>query len=630
MRLLHTTNLSVEEVSRLANPRYAVLSHTWDETELSLQDLNSGNCRSKPGYLKIQKSCEKAKDRNTWIWIDTCCIDKSSSAELSQAINSMYQLYEDSDICYVYLGDFEDKQVSFQNLKNCKWFSRGWTLQELLAPSNVIFCNRDWTEIGSKRTLASTLSAITGIPLRVLQGSSVLHCTVAQRFSWAATRKTTRSEDIAYCLLGMFDVEMAPIYGEGSVKAFIRLQEQILKRWNDHSIFTWTPSHEPRNTGLLATSPKPFCKHRECFTWLKEVLDLSTEPFDPYEIFEPALYSSRTIAQEDGSIRPVSGSKNMHNQVSTPSLGPQGLQISLLLSDSADPDEVLDQHAPITRHIAVCLDLILKAAVGPRMGSHIILPLAVDLHRGFHSQNTSRRGHFSRFPTLLGNLAEYSLRSRCSNFQRRTFCVSQPDPIAKSEEAANFTFKALPATAKLIGSFIHAPTQQQTTVDITGPFHCRGGVFTFLHNARGQECQDIPFYIVFGMHGRKPKPWCHIATSRFATISKEEFKAPGLRLYEMAELRSTHFKASSYRLLHGRHIVRLLIAPGSHADSSLDFEITLLIFCEYGNEEDLELSAVSSDDEEDLELLAVSGDDQAKAATTSPKTGKRNCHGLDA
>jgi Heterokaryon incompatibility protein (HET) len=119
MRLLHTTSLSVE-VMKHTIPRYAILSHTWDETELSLQDLTSENCQSKAGYPKIQKSCEKARERNNWIWIDACCIDKTSSAELSEAINSMYRWYEDSDVCHVYLADFEGEKVSFHGLKKCK------------------------------------------------------------------------------------------------------------------------------------------------------------------------------------------------------------------------------------------------------------------------------------------------------------------------------------------------------------------------------------------------------------------------------------------------------------------------------------------------------------------------------
>jgi len=477
MRLLHTTTLSVEEVTRLAKPQYAILSHTWDETELSLQDLNSGSSWSKSGYLKVQKSCEKARIRNTWIWIDTCCIDKSSSAELSEAVNSMYRWYEDSDVFYVYLADFEDEEVSVQSMKNCKWFSRGWTLQELLAPSNVIFYNRYWAEIGSKRTLAGIISAITGIPLGVMQGSSPLRCTVAQRFSWAATRETTRSEDIAYCLLGIFDVEMAPIYGEGSTKAFIRLQEQILKRWNDHSIFAWTPSHEPRNTGLLATSPRPFCKHKECFRWAQDFIDLSAEPFDPYEHILPSRHSSYLRIDGDDIVSIAQGLQVDHIGP-TPNLGPRGLQISLLLSENANLNYTENMRPPVEQRVEICLDLDLMATIG-RHRARIFLPLAFEIYYGFHSQNLSRRGLFYRVPPILGSGAGYGVKSEQVSFRRQTFCVSQIDPVIRSEEGANFTFKALPASAKLLGSFICVPTQNQTTVDITSSFHCTGGSFRF-------------------------------------------------------------------------------------------------------------------------------------------------------
>ena len=187
--------------------------------------------------------------------------------------------------------------------KKCEWFTRGWTLQELLAPSNMVFWNKDWTKIGTKAELAEKLSSITRIPLSVFHGSSPLHYTVAQRLSWASKRETTRREDTAYSLLGLFDVYLAPNYGEGETKAFMRLQEEILKRWKDHLIFMWTPSHEPRNFGLLATSPEPFCKDKECFKWLEDTNDIPAESFDPYEFILPCDFCSWARTDDHGYVR---------------------------------------------------------------------------------------------------------------------------------------------------------------------------------------------------------------------------------------------------------------------------------------------------------------------------------------
>jgi hypothetical protein len=196
-----------------------------------------------------------------WQWIDSCCIDKSSSAELSEAINSMFQWYENSQICYTYLNDVavgeEDHERENSAFRNSKWFTRGWTLQELLAPQTVVFFNHGWFEIGTRTSLGPQISAITNIGENHLNKGLQLPST-AQKFSWASRRHTLRIEDTAYCLMGLFGVNMPLLYGEGS-KAFMRLQLEIIKVSDDDSIFAW--SHEsPRdlNAGLLANSPSAF------------------------------------------------------------------------------------------------------------------------------------------------------------------------------------------------------------------------------------------------------------------------------------------------------------------------------------------------------------------------------------
>jgi hypothetical protein len=228
---------------------------------------------AKAGYHKIRKCCEQAtRDGFEFAWVDTCCIDKSSSAELSEAINSMFQWYKDSAVCYAYLEDVDnilgdafdnlpDEALLKQVLEKSRWFTRGWTLQELIAPSVVEFYSKDWTEIGTKLSMIETISSITGIPLRGLLGDPLTSFNVGEKMSWAGQRSTTRKEDEAYCLMGLFDIHMPLLYGEG-YRAFFRLQEEIMKKVEDYTMFAWEPSvifsFSQTVTGLLASSPSAF------------------------------------------------------------------------------------------------------------------------------------------------------------------------------------------------------------------------------------------------------------------------------------------------------------------------------------------------------------------------------------
>jgi hypothetical protein len=183
---------------------------------------------------------------------DRCCIDKTSSAELSEAINSMYQWYKESTICYAYLCDVrEDK-----DFERSVWFSRGWTLQELIAPRNLRFYDIAWNPIGNKKDLLFRLATVMGVTLSVLETGITADCSVAQRMSWAAKRTTTGPEDMAYSLMGIFDINMPLLYGEGGKKSFLRLQEEIIKVLDDHSIFAWKGVGNG-GQGLLA--PHPAC-----------------------------------------------------------------------------------------------------------------------------------------------------------------------------------------------------------------------------------------------------------------------------------------------------------------------------------------------------------------------------------
>ncbi|CAJ2507705.1 Uu.00g088910.m01.CDS01 [Anthostomella pinea] len=241
MRLIDTTTLEVKEFigepSDPDFPRYAILSHTWGQEEVSFHDIqNLELARQKQGFAKIAKCCEKALEEGLrWAWVDTCCIDKTSSAELSEAINSMFKWYEAATICYAFLSDFDPGPWVEWTTSN--WFRRGWTLQELIAPYEVVFYFRTWKEIGSKRHFSEQLARTTRISQGILLHQEAMQeIPVATRMLWAKGRNTTRREDKAYCLFGILDVNMPLLYGEGG-KAFSRLHEMILKSTDDDTLF---------------------------------------------------------------------------------------------------------------------------------------------------------------------------------------------------------------------------------------------------------------------------------------------------------------------------------------------------------------------------------------------------------
>ncbi|KAH7016347.1 heterokaryon incompatibility protein-domain-containing protein, partial [Microdochium trichocladiopsis] len=245
MRLVDT---ATEQLIQLVSPpsRYAILSHTWEEDEVLFQDFEKGRAHERKGYAKFRGAVKLARDEcHRYIWIDSCCIDKSSSAELSEAINSMFTWYRKASICYVYLSDvstFERHPNIRHQLNRSRWFLRSWTLQELIAAISVHFYSREWTWLGRKNdpTWTYALNELTGIPVEVLQYSEgYKNASVAQKMSWAANREATREEDISYSLFGIFDINMAPLYGEGGASAFRRLQEEIIRRHADDSILAW-------------------------------------------------------------------------------------------------------------------------------------------------------------------------------------------------------------------------------------------------------------------------------------------------------------------------------------------------------------------------------------------------------
>ncbi|EAA30124.1 HET-domain-containing protein [Neurospora crassa] len=268
MRLINAHTLEIEYFTGTSIPNYAILSHTWVAKEATFQKWTNKWTRlthkHRPSFHKILATCRQARrDGLDYVWVDTVCIDKSSSAELSEAINSMYTWYEKAKICYVYLSDVaasgaKGNDDTFDSLRKSRWFTRGWTLQELIAPEHVQFFTKDWEVLGAKKALAVLISTITGIDAACLKKEKRLRdYSIAQRMTWAAKRETTRVEDLAYCLLGIFGINMPLLYGEGP-KAFMRLQEEIIKVSDDHSILAFET--DLSDNTLFAHHPSAFVK----------------------------------------------------------------------------------------------------------------------------------------------------------------------------------------------------------------------------------------------------------------------------------------------------------------------------------------------------------------------------------
>ncbi|KAK4644980.1 hypothetical protein QC761_309710 [Podospora bellae-mahoneyi] len=268
MRLINANTLRFEEFFEKPLPPYLVLSHTWGEDEVTFRDMQQPHLHlGKSGYAKITQTCRLACSKAIdYVWVDTCCIDKTSSAELTESINSMFQWYQRAVVCVVHLADMESGVDFGTGVRFSRWITRGWTLQELIAPKKVEFYDSKWKLCGQKPRNSDVLSAATKIPEDLLLGNHrSSEYSVAQRLSWASSRTTTRVEDEAYCLFGILEVNMPLIYGEGKM-AFRRLQEELIKRSNDITIFAWQPTREEvqeGHCGVLAASPQAFalCEH---------------------------------------------------------------------------------------------------------------------------------------------------------------------------------------------------------------------------------------------------------------------------------------------------------------------------------------------------------------------------------
>ena len=297
---------------------YAILSHVWEGPEQTFRELQE--LRVKCAALeqiprdlaspKVRESCCIAQRHGyKWIWNDTCCINKESNADLSEAINSMFRYYSLATICYAYLYDVPNKtrdgrlDAYSSPFRVSEWHRRGWTLQELIAPPFLVFLSKDWDILGTKVELAELLEEITKVPAEVLRFAyAVSDTSVASRMSWAAHRETTRFEDMAYCLMGIFSINMSTLYGEGQ-RAFLRLQEEILKQTPDAPLFVWEDPDAGRENTHCRPTARSACEH-----FIPRYFLLAQSP--------KAFSSSTTISFDPSLIKGLQGTSEVCRECS--------------------------------------------------------------------------------------------------------------------------------------------------------------------------------------------------------------------------------------------------------------------------------------------------------------------------
>ncbi|CAI6332303.1 unnamed protein product [Periconia digitata] len=533
MRLIDVDTIELKSFSEQTVPRYAILSHTWGPDEVSYQelslitrmrslldtysnqrasrsqqavasgntalmlaamemllhgdrdigtlmtDLSEGGLMKREGYSKIVKSAAEAKRLGyQYIWCDTCCIDKTSSTELQEAINSMYHWYKKSDVCLVYLNDVEPVGFAAPSsakdvFHDCRW--RGWTLQELIAPRHVRFYFQDWSLMGDKNQFAEALCEVTGIPTFILENGDLSEVSIANRMSWCATRETTRIEDIAYCLLGIFDIQMPLLYGEGD-KAFLRLQEEILKTMDDYSIFAWLgcsqeiPSGRACLRGLLARSPKEFF-----------------------------LYSEKTVEPEDdASAFPI---------IATPI----GIRLQLEL-----------ELAPVSRHDTSHFTAFIRCTDNENSRLAITLRRLDDGNQ-YARVHSSGISHRDDWPT--GKLTTIYVRQKVSipyNFYTPdfpAFCIQRQRTVA--------------AAPIVCISKVYPPEHWNAdNKQLVIPRHFNKNIgflgVLFLQGQISEKEPPIDFQVVLGFDTKAETYWCKSVVHpwpKFANISPERFRA---------------------------------------------------------------------------------------------------------
>ncbi|KAF2492952.1 HET-domain-containing protein [Lophium mytilinum] len=461
MWLLNTDSLTLEFFVPSRVPDYVILSHRWcaqGAEECTFDDMTwatvlseTSPVRKKEGFSKVQGACRlAARDGYAWIWIDSCCIDKSSSAELQESINSMWNYYAQSNICYVYMADVPNSEVGWgESFHRSEWFTRGWTLQELLAPTCVEFYTEDWAPIGTKFERHKEIAEITRIDPDILVRTQDIDLfSAAQRLSWAAHRKVTREEDEAYSLLGLFDVNMPLLYGEGREKAFIRLQEAIYNSTADHTLFLFRYSAHQDDQPLLADSPTRFCERQDCTSCVADVVQC----LPSNERYTDFIASTRWYHQAHEQI--MTTVTSLRNEIST----------TLLLLDYhvvADKLKFFDEHdrQSLVRvtHVVVLNHALEKYENGA---------LCLLLRRG-PSLEAFRR--IKAFPAYLPHLGDFA------SVMQKTKILICPGPGTLGQNncantifsvADSFLVQTWSAKGGITHSILPVPGQQNTDFEV--------------------------------------------------------------------------------------------------------------------------------------------------------------------
>ncbi|VUC22964.1 unnamed protein product [Clonostachys rosea] len=334
MRILKTHEYKLLESKDIPDPfpPYAILSHTWisPKEEITYQDFKTkkedidNGVYKQMGWAKVKDYCDRAaKDGWEWAWMDTCCIDKTNPADTQEAINAMFRWYQKAGICYARLDDVDayksideaqltdverpedgdlDETTGFNSILNnkqahdaigrslvkSKWFTRGWTLQELLAPHYLVFLDQRWHRIGTRESWSAEIKEACRIEpehLTTFKPTDFTTCSIAMRLSWASSRETTVEEDETYSLIGLFGISLPLIYGEGRWRAFNRLQRELILVYNDDSIFAWTSSQsiqglsnpQKQVNGILAPSIREFksASQIQCFGYHDHIFSMT-------------------------------------------------------------------------------------------------------------------------------------------------------------------------------------------------------------------------------------------------------------------------------------------------------------------------------------------------------------------
>ena len=413
---LFATQSRAPEDAAFQNQSWSSCLPIWDDPELS---------------PKIRDACAIARANGfRYIWIDSCCIDKSSSSELSEAINSMYSWYARAVVCYAYLADVaadEDHRRNRSRFRESRWFTRGWTLQELIAPLHLEFLAEDWTVIGSKHALVDLVQSVTKIEYKALLHLEPLDkFSVAQRLSWASDRKTTRVEDQAYSLLGIFNINMPTLYGEGE-GAFRRLQEEIMRRIPDQSLFAWgrvSPgSHilpEPDTVAMVQDSLSVQCvQYPESDSLLA--------------VYPRNFQNSGTIGaiQQDTTLAGNSQSRPSHAHEIEYTSSPYGIRTKfrmIPISQYFNPSCSVQSESPEKEWFLAILECEHKDHPGHLLGRVCYIspsPSGVDFLYPGYLLNSSFRGRGHRQLDFLSLSAETVERCR-PHTQLRTVHVSHP------------------------------------------------------------------------------------------------------------------------------------------------------------------------------------------------------------